>query len=71
METSAGEPDWLDVPNARQTFAVHVEVDHPAGIYRGPPAGPDARGELMHVKVTSEKEGSERVNLFETPAHRN
>jgi len=56
-ETIEEEPDWLDSPNVHQTFDVRVEVDHPDRTYRGAPAGPDGRGELMRVKVTSEKEG--------------
>lgn len=38
-------------------FAVRVDLDHADGIYRGPPAGPDGQGELIHMAVTSEQPG--------------
>jgi len=50
--------NWLaSAHNERAAFVVHLDVDHPDRIYRGAPAGPDGKGEVMHVKVKSSKAG--------------
>ncbi|HID77485.1 MAG TPA: DUF4384 domain-containing protein, partial [Planctomycetaceae bacterium] len=42
---------------ATSPFDLRIELSHPDGIYHGPPAGPDRKGELIHVTVTSERAG--------------
>jgi len=51
------DPSPLPPPPPPPPPPVTATVDHSDGIYRGPPAGPDGRGEMMRVTVTSKEEG--------------
>jgi serine/threonine protein kinase len=57
-QTPAKNEDWLaDTRNPKAAFEVSVEVDHADRVYRGPPAGSDRYGEVVHVTVQSAKAG--------------
>lgn len=53
--SSQGQPSAAT--SSKAGFAVRAKLDHPAGAYHGPPAGPDGKGELIHVQVTSNRPG--------------
>lgn len=55
--TGSSEDHPANGPDTPPAFAVRVELDRSDGIYRGPPAGPDGKGESIHIKVVSDQPG--------------